>query len=473
MIKRRKVENLAFLVIICFQSLFFLSFGLNPLYISLLLFWGIYFLYLKHTPLKFREALSQMFLLNLGLVISFFIINFVLPKFPLFSTAVPIMSFGMFSYLLFGNYEVAIFINLFLSLCVGLLINSLDKIFILFISSLVSLLLLFKQKKRPQIIKAALLAGILQLLLHTSSDSFNVLREFNLFKKYLYSDLGNSIFSFIFVLGALPLFEHFFGVVTNIRLLELSATNHPLLKRLNLEAPGTYLHSLIVANLAESAAESIGANSLLARVGAYFHDVGKIPKAEYFVENQLYRKDRHKTLTPTMSKLVIINHVKEGVELAKKYGLPQPIIDFISQHHGTSLISYFYHQATRNLTEDEKEKMENEFRYPGPKPQTKETAIVLLADSIEAASRVLEDPTPSRIKELVKEIIRVKLEDGQLDESGLNLKELEKIEGVFARLLTALFHARVEYPKIQNATDKSSQQSKKDTDTSQKDSQDN
>jgi len=465
--KERRTENLIFLFIILLQSLFFLSLKITPLYALLIFLWGIYFLYLNLNPLKFKEALSQLFLLNLGFAVSFLIINFVLPKFSLFYSSVPIMSFGMLSYLLFGNYEVAIFINLLLSMFVGLLVNSLNQVLILFIPSLLCLILLYKQKKRPQIIKAALVAGVLQILLNSSLNSLDV-RNLEILKKCVISDLGNSIFSFIFVLGVLPLLENFFGVVTNIRLLELSDTNHPLLKKLNLEAPGTYLHSLIVANLAESAAESIGANSLLARVGAYFHDIGKISKAEYFVENQLYRKDRHKALTPTMSKLVIINHVKEGVELAKKYRLPQPVIDFISQHHGTSLISYFYHQATKDLTEKEKEKMKDEFRYPGPKPQTKETAIVLLADSIEAASRVLEEPTPSRIRELVKEIIRVKLEDGQLDESGLSLKELEKIEEVFIRLLTALFHARIEYPKTQDVPDKSSQQSKKNTSTHQK-----
>jgi len=467
--KRRRIENLTFLFIILLQSLFFLSLKITPLYALLLFFWGIYFLYLNPNPLKFKEALSQLFLLNLGFAVSFLIINFVLPKFSLFHSSVPIMSFGMLSYLLFGNYEVAIFINLLLSMLVGLLVNSFSKVFLLSISRLVCLILFSKQKKRPQIIKAALVAGVLQILLNSSLNSLDI-KNLEILKKCVLSDLGNSVFSFIFVLGVLPLLENFFGVVTNIRLLELSDTNHPLLKKLNLEAPGTYLHSLIVANLAESAAENIGANSLLARVGAYFHDIGKISKAEYFVENQLYRKDRHKALTPTMSKLVIINHVKEGVELARKYRLPQPVIDFISQHHGTSLISYFYHQATKDLTEKEKEEMKDEFRYPGPKPQTKETAIVLLADSIEAASRVLEEPTPSRIRELVKEIIRVKLEDGQLDESGLSLKELEKIEEVFIRLLTALFHARIEYPKTQNASDKSSQQSKKDTDIYQKNS---
>jgi len=201
-----------------------------------------------------------------------------------------------------------------------------------------------------------------------------------------------------------------------------------------------------VGNLAEEACNAIGANSLLARVGAYYHDIGKIEKAEYFVENQMGTSSKHEKLAPSMSALIITNHAKDGVELAKKYKLKKAIVDFISQHHGTSLIYYFYQRALEKV-KTESELKEEEFRYPGPKPQTKETAIVLLADSVEASSRMLNEPTPARIKGLVQKIINNKFIDGQLDECDLTLKDLNKISDSFVRVLTGVFHTRLEYPE--------------------------
>ncbi|HOX55027.1 MAG TPA: HDIG domain-containing protein, partial [Candidatus Omnitrophota bacterium] len=192
----------------------------------------------------------------------------------------------------------------------------------------------------------------------------------------------------------------------NISLLELSDFNHPLLRKMILEAPGTYQHSLLVGNLAEAASEAVGANSLLARVGAYYHDIGKIEKAEYFSENQIHFQSKHDKLQPTMSRLIITNHIKEGVELGRKYRLNPMIIDFITQHHGTSVIYYFYRKAIQGI-EESNQSQEEVFRYPGPKPQKKETAIVLLADAAEAASRTLSEPTAERLEEIVKkEIIK-------------------------------------------------------------------
>jgi len=199
-----------------------------------------------------------------------------------------------------------------------------------------------------------------------------------------------------------------------------------------------------VANLSEAAAESIGANSLLTRVGAYYHDIGKLIKPEYFVENRISYKDIHKDLKPSMSKLIIINHIKEGVELARKYRLNPRIIDFITQHHGLTLVHYFYQKALGLKLQGENKE---EYRYPGPKPQSKEIAIVALADSIEALSRLLEEPTPSRIKEMVREVVKKRFMEGELDESHLTLKGLEKITQSFTHLLSALFHTRINYPK--------------------------
>jgi putative nucleotidyltransferase with HDIG domain len=228
--------------------------------------------------------------------------------------------------------------------------------------------------------------------------------------------------------------------------LELSDLNHPLLKELAIEAPGTYHHSILVGNLAESACDSIGANSLLARVGAYYHDVGKIPKASYYSENEMGAGSKHAKLTPSMSALIISKHVKEGVEMAKKYKLKGAILDFIAQHHGDSLISFFYQKAIEK-SKDGVVLKEEDFRYPGPKPQTKENAIVLLADAVEAASRTLDEPTPSSIENLVKKIINNKFIDGQMDECDLSLKDIHVIAESFARVLMGVFHTRPDYPE--------------------------
>jgi hypothetical protein len=211
-----------------------------------------------------------------------------------------------------------------------------------------------------------------------------------------------------------------------------------------LEAPGTYHHSLIVGNLSDTACTTIGANGLLARVGAYYHDIGKLQKPEYFIENQQIKKNLHDALSPTMSKLIIMNHIKEGLDLAKKYSLSPVLWDFIQQHHGNSLVYYFYRRALEDKEEDQ-EVTEEGFRYPGPKPNTKETAIVLLADSVEAATRALKDPTPAKIEEVVHKIINNKFIDGQLDECDLTLKDIEKISSVFTKMLSGIYHSRVNY----------------------------
>jgi len=244
----------------------------------------------------------------------------------------------------------------------------------------------------------------------------------------------------------LPLLEWAFDLVTDISLLELSDLNHPILKRMIVEAPGTYHHSLVVSTLAESACQAIGANALLARVGCYFHDIGKIARAEYFTENQGYQtRSQHEKLTPTMSCLIIMNHTRDGIELGRKYKLREPILRFIPEHQGTGVIYYFYKKALDQAEKGEVINVED-FRYPGPKPQTKETAVALLADSTEAASRSLKEPSPENIRELVRKIINDKFIDGQLDECNLTLRDLHKIQGSFVSNLNAIFHTRVTYP---------------------------
>lgn len=270
------------------------------------------------------------------------------------------------------------------------------------------------------------------------------------------SAFGSGILSSFIALGARPFLESFFSRISNLRLLELADVNHPLLKKMSIEAPGTFHHSLIVASLAEDAANSIGANGLLCRVGAYFHDIGKMVKAEYFIENQGTFGNPHDQVSPSLSKIVITSHVKEGIALAKANKIDQQIVDFIPEHHGTSQIEYFYRKALKlEESEEEKEEIDEEtYRYPGPKPQSRETAIVMLSDSVEAASRTLEEPNHQRYKDLSYKIINKKLFDGQLDETSLTLKDLHTIAERFTATLTSIHHARIPYPDAQTSSPK-------------------
>jgi putative nucleotidyltransferase with HDIG domain len=254
----------------------------------------------------------------------------------------------------------------------------------------------------------------------------------------------NSILTIFLAMMSVAIFETLFDITTDMTLVELSDMNHPLLKRLSIEAAGTYNHSVLVANLAESAAESVNANTLLTRVASYYHDVGKIAKPSYFVENQKMEKNIHDKLAPSMSALIISSHVKEGLELAKKYKLPSVIKSVISQHHGTSTVSFFYEKA---LEQDQhKQVQEKDFCYPGPKPQTKENAIIMLADSVEAASRSLSTSTTKMVRALVKKIIHDKFASSQLDQCNLTFQDLDKIIDGFMPVLLGIFHTRIEYP---------------------------
>jgi putative nucleotidyltransferase with HDIG domain len=257
---------------------------------------------------------------------------------------------------------------------------------------------------------------------------------------------SNGIIVATLVLALLPLLEYSFKLTTDISLLEHLDLNQPLMRELLVEAPGTYHHSIIVGNLVESAAEAVGVNPLLARVSAYYHDIGKIKKPEYFIENQRIPVSRHDKLAPHMSSLILISHVKEGVELAKQHKLPESIIDTIQQHHGTSIITYFYQKAKEQQETASSPLTERDFRYPGPKPRTRVTALVLMADAVEAASRALTDPIPTRISALVNRIINHFFLDGQLDDCELTLKDLREIKTHFVYLLTTMFHRRVNYP---------------------------
>ncbi len=257
--------------------------------------------------------------------------------------------------------------------------------------------------------------------------------------------LLNGFGSIFLAMGFLPVFERLFKITTDHTLLELSDLNRPILRRLAFEASGTYHHSLVVASLSEAAAQAAGANPLLSRVASYYHDIGKLKKPEYFIENQTGLKNPHNKLTPRMSSLIVSAHVKDGVELARDERLPKEIADVISRHHGTTLMRPFYERA-KALNSQEKLN-DTDFRYSGPKPRRRESAIVMLADSIEATARSLEDPTTSRLKGVIKSVIDSRLMEGELDESGLTLKDLHKIGEAFLPILIGVFHPRVDYPK--------------------------
>jgi len=263
---------------------------------------------------------------------------------------------------------------------------------------------------------------------------------------------GWTILAGFLMTGLLPFIERTFGVLTDLSLLEVGDVAHPLLQELVRRAPGTYNHSINVASLAEAAAEAIGARGLLVRVGAYFHDVGKMLKPAYFVENQ-GKENRHESLVPAMSTLIIVAHVKEGVELARQYNLPQPIVDLIAEHHGTTLVEYFFRRAEERSQADPngEEVDEQTYRYPGPKPTTRESAVLMLSDAVESASRTLTEPTPARIASLVHELAMKRLLDGQFDECGLTLEELGLIEQSLVKSLTAVYHGRVKYPDQRTA----------------------
>jgi putative nucleotidyltransferase with HDIG domain len=259
------------------------------------------------------------------------------------------------------------------------------------------------------------------------------------------SAFANGIIVATLVSALLPLFEYLFKITTDIKLLELLDLNQPLMRELLVEAPGTYHHSIIVGSLAEAAAEAVGVNPLLARVSAYYHDIGKVKMPDYFVENQIASVNKHEKITPRMSSLILLSHVKEGVELAKKHKLPQAVIDIIQQHHGTSVQTFFYQKAKEhhdNLTPI----TEEDFRYPGPKPQTRVAALVLMADAVEAASRVLSDTSPARVSLLVEKIINHCFIDGQLDNCELTFKDIREIKTHFVYLLSSMYHKRINYP---------------------------
>lgn len=355
-----------------------------------------------------------------------------------------------------GSMIIAVLVNRNMALIISVLTSFLISLFFdekiifplySFLGSIAASYHIVNSRQRSTFLKVGVFLGIINMaaiLCLTLLTGQLMLKD--LMIRLAMGFLGG-IITGILVAGITPIFESLFGFITYIKLLELANLNQPLFQRMIIEAPGTYHHSIIVASLVEAAAESIGANAMLAKVSAYYHDIGKLAKPHYFIENQPGHDNRHDKLSPKMSSLIIISHVKDGCELASQVKLGQPIIDIIRQHHGNSLVSFFYEKAKKNKDESIRSLTESDFRYPGPKPQTKEAGLVMLGDVIEASSRTLSNPTPARIRSLVRERIERIYTDGQLDDCELTLRNLNTIAETFTRILTGIFHHRVDYPE--------------------------
>jgi len=367
--------------------------------------------------------------------------------------------------------EAAIIFSLLTAIYAGIMLDVSMPVFMyVLIGNILASYFSERCESRSIIIKAGIftsfIVGFLVVVFHfITGDSLA-----NLPTKIVFIILNGILGSFI-ALGILPIIEHVFDYTTDIKLLELANLDNALLEEMMVKAPGTYHHSIIVGNLSKAAAEAIGAHPLLARVAAYYHDIGKLKMPHYFIENRKGFNDAHKDLTPSMSSLIILSHVKEGIELAEKHKLGKKIKDIIKEHHGTSLVSYFYNRAKECEDPELFVIDEKDFRYPGPKPQTKEAGIVMLADVVEASSRVLNEPSPKRIEKHVQEIIEKVFLDGQLDECELTLKDLHAIQKSFITILLGIFHQRIEYPErtLFNGTDKKLPKATEDKDkTAQK-----
>ncbi len=356
---------------------------------------------------------------------------------------IPIAAGAMFVSLLF-DFHTAITFSFTISLLSGLWVQEASFSIYVFVSSITAAFGVIRCRKRSALLKAGgyvIAANVITviIILLFREELFTVKSP----TAILFAALGGiSVTAMVSLL--LPLIEYVFKVTTDISLLELLDLNQPVMKSLMVAAPGTYHHSVIVGNLVESAAEVVGANPLLARVSAYYHDIGKIKMPDYFVENQAGSSNKHNKISPHMSTLIITNHVKEGVEIAREYKLPEPIIDIIEQHHGTMLVTYFFQKAKEAGSNGVP--VEEDYKYHGPKPQTRVAALVMMADAVEAASRVLTDPTPARIASLVDRIINHIFLEGQLDECELTLKDIHEIKTRFTYILTGIFHKRIDYP---------------------------
>lgn len=362
------------------------------------------------------------------------------------------VAFGVMSISLLLNLQLAVASSVLFAVIASMLFNG-DNYLIFdlryglvsMISGITSVLALSDVRNRSSILRAGLIASIsstvpivaMYQLVPTEGNWTIILQS-------IAFGMTSGLVSAVLTIGFLPLFESMFGILSPLRLLDLSNPNQPLLRKLLMEAPGTYHHSILVGNLSEAAAEAVGADGLLARVGAYYHDLGKTKRPQFFIENQIHRDNPHDKISPNLSKTIIISHPRDGVEMLKQQKIPEPIQDIAAQHHGTTLLKFFYHKALKET--DGTKILEEDYRYPGPKAQFKEAAIVGICDCVEAAVRSLQKPTPARIENMVRKIIQDRLEDGQFNQCDLTLKELDLITKAICETLQGIFHSRIEYP---------------------------
>jgi putative nucleotidyltransferase with HDIG domain len=441
------------LAVLCYIS------GLSLIIPLLVLFLGFHLFYFKRIETRFFIHLS------LFLALLLFGAYYLKAYSHSLQFYLPVASVAMLTMLLFNDIQISFMMAFMGAALAGIVLGfELNEMLIFFLGSLAGAYKVRDARTRGALIEAGIFVSIIQVI---SALLINPAVNKDILMYILEPLAWNGLICAGVVIATSKVFETIFSEITNFTLLELSDSSHPLMKRMVIEAPGSYHHSLIVSNMSEAAADAIEAHSLLVRVGAYYHDIGKLANPDYFTENQMVIGNKHDELEPSMSRLVISNHVKEGIELAHKYHLNHRIIDFIPEHHGTSIMHHFYQKA---LAEGHPEGLqEKDYRYPGPKPQSKETAIVLLADSVEAATRAMDEHTPQRIEDVVRKVINNKFIDGQLDECNLTLRDIDAIAATFVRVLSAMYHGRVKYPESHGNNSK--KPSKEDPNPSRQDPQ--
>ncbi|QOR35593.1 HDIG domain-containing protein [Clostridium sp. 'deep sea'] len=389
----------------------------------------------------FNKVISLL-MLALIMIVCVLITTVIVPFSPLFVVSVTV---GVLITALLDWQAALISVLAYNFIIAPMIIDTSYALIISLITGVTSIVSSYKMSQRADMIKVALYVAAISGSTVVASNLI-IGSELSVVANSALLIILSSIAMVIIAIGSLPLLENTFGIISTIRLLELSNPNRPLLRKLLLEAPGTYNHSIVMGNLAEAAAEAVGADPLLARVGAYYHDIGKLKRPGFFVENQLDGNNPHDKYTPSLSALVIMSHVKDGVELAKEEKLPEQVIDMIKQHHGTTLVSYFYHKAV-NQNESEDSIREADYKYDGPRPQTKEAGIIMLSDAIEAAVRSLKRRSPAKVEEVVRKIIKSRLQDGELDECDLTMRDLEKLAETYIRVLSGVYHNRIAYPE--------------------------
>jgi len=418
--------------------------GLVFLLLAVFIIGGVY-LYMYEKEVYYNPSL----LMLLGLILIITLVFTLAANY--FSGYLIPVAMGMILITVLFNARLAIMFNIILAILIGIMTGGeFSYIIVALLGGLTAVYSVAQVYNRADLTRAGLYVALVNTLAIISvflywtgfGLEYEIVKDFSL---SLLAGVSNGLFSAVMAIGLLPYLESVFGLTTSVSLLELANPNQPLLRKLMMKAPGTYHHSIVVANLAEAAAEVVEADPLLARVGAYYHDIGKIKRPYFFIENQFTNDNPHNKISPSLSSLIITAHVKDGAKMARQGKLPDVIKDIIRQHHGTSLVAYFYHMAAEN--EKDEEVVEENFRYEGPRPQTKEAAIIMLADVVEAAVRAMSKPTAGRVEGLTRKVIKDKLNDGQLDESDLTLKDLDKIAEAMSKVLSGIFHTRIEYPE--------------------------